>query len=148
MHNDYGDDDGYDGDYDDVRAKAEARVQKREAVRRNLRRFFVVDGLLWTPLVIAQLAHINASVVHTLMFMLLCASIPVGLYFAARWYVVTRLDPAREQRYHEELKREMEIELERRNLTEKRKRLALADDGELVDYVDEDDLPAKRSRTR
>lgn len=149
MHND-----GYDdnGEFDDVRTKAEARVKKREAVRRDLAGFFMIDFFLWGLLIIAEFAHVSPNIVHTLMLILLCISVPVGLFALGRWYAVTHVAPAREQRYHDELRREIAIEMERRNLTEKRKRLALSDDGELAEisdeYADDYDAPQRRKHTR
>lgn len=152
MHNEYNDGDGYDGEFDDVRAKAEARVKKREAVRRDLARFIMIDIFLWVMLFMAALIQVPSFTLSQLFWGLIAVSIPVGLIVIGRWFAITQLAPAREHRYHDELKREIQIEMERRNLTEKRKRLALSDDGELAeisdDYTDDSTAPRKRERTR
>lgn len=149
MYNDgYGD----NGEFDDIRAKAEARVKKRESARRYLVRFLMLDIFLWVMLFMAVLVGVPSYTLAQLFWGLILFSIPVGLIVIGRWFAITRVAPAREQRYHEELKREIAIEMERRNLTEKRKRLALSDDGELTemsdDTADDYDVPRKRERTR
>lgn len=139
-----------ESEFDDIRAKAEARVKKREAVRRNTIGFLLIDIFLWVLLFTAVLMGIPSFVFAQLFWALLFLTIPVGMIVIGRWFAITRLAPAREHRYHDELKREIQIEMERRNLTEKRKRLALSDDGELTEISDNyaDDSTAPRKRTR
>lgn len=153
MRSDDNDDYGDNGEFDDIRAKAEARVKKREAARRDLVRFVMIDIFLWVMLFIVTLLGILPPyALAQLLWGLIAVSIPVGLIVIGRWFAITRVAPAREQRYHEELKREIAIEMERRNMTEKRKRLALSDDGELTemgdDYADDYDAPQRRKQTR
>lgn len=131
-------------DFDEIRKQAEERVKKRELAKESLEAFLLIAGFLWLVWLIAMIAGVRSEIVNTTFWILLPISGIWGFIAIGTWYNDVYAAEKREENFKKQVEQEIEREMEKRNLTEKRKRLGLSDDGELVELIEDDYLPEKR----
>lgn len=134
-------------DYDSIRNQVEERVKKRQKVKSNLRSVIFLNGLVWFLMFTVPSMDINERLLGNIFPLLLILTAiwsAWGIYAIWKWFTVTYVEPRRERRLQDEIEQEFERELAKRPLTEKRKNLALSDDGELVEITEDDGEPLKR----
>src|SRR5689334_5507250 len=135
--------------YEDIRRRAEKRVNKRKELLMHAAVYIIVNVSLW--LVFGAIAAFSPGKTALLIIPLLSTlgwGMGLAIHAVVNFIETTAMDNMRER----EIDREMQQELRRRGLTEadlleKPKRDAavrLSDDGELV--YDEDEPPAEELR--
>jgi hypothetical protein len=131
-----------DETYDSIRKRAEQRVKKRKDAIEDLVAFVVVNGILWVVwfFLSPSLSQSDSDLLPLISAGLVILTSIWGVVVA--WQIVTAylqvwLDNLQER----EVEREIQRELTNRVGSDKPKRgrLALSDDGELLDIVDFDD---------
>lgn len=131
--------DDYD-DFNSIRNQVEKRIKKQQKAKSGLRNVTVVNAIFLSLVLIIPRIGIDEKSLPAINLLLLTFTIAAviwGLYGLWRWFSVMVLEPRHERRYQEVVEQELERELAKRGLVEKRKNLALSDDGELVEITED-----------
>lgn len=130
-------------DYSEIRKQAEERVKKREKAKEDMEGFFLIDGFLWALWLIAFFTGVADNIANHFIIPLVVLSFIWGISAIGTWYEETYGNQEREERIKDEVEKEIERELAKHGRVEKRKRLSLSDDGELVEILEDEHAPVK-----
>lgn len=139
-----------DYDYDSIRIQVEKRVKKQQKAKADFRTAIVLNVIFLSLMLIIPRIGLNERLLAAFyppLLILTITSIAWGLYALWKWFTVVVMEPRQERRYQELVEQELERELAKRGLVEKRKNLALSDDGELVEITEDDDSLQQRGNT-